>query len=167
MITQFILLALFPGLMAYAAATDLLTMTIPNRVALALVAGFVAAALLTGLPAPAWGMHLSAGLAVLVFCFALFSFGFVGGGDAKLIAAGALWFGWQELIPFIVYTTLAGGALALVIVSARRFPLPAGLARTEWLLRLHDPEEGAPYGIAIAAGALIAYGQSPWLAAIR
>lgn len=164
MIAELFILAVFPGLVAYAAATDLLTMTIPNRIPLGLVAAFVLAALWAGLPAPAWALHASAGLAMLVLCFALFSFGYVGGGDAKLFAAVALWFGWHDLVPFAIYTALVGGALALILVSMRRMPLPAGLARLPWLLRLHDPEEGAPYGVAIAAGALIVYSGSSWLA---
>ena len=36
------LLTIFPALMAYAAASDLVTMTIPNRLSLTLIAAFAA-----------------------------------------------------------------------------------------------------------------------------
>ena len=52
MILDIVRLSLFPALMAFAAASDLFTMTISNRVSLALIAGFLALALLGGM-APA------------------------------------------------------------------------------------------------------------------
>ena len=93
------LLLIFPALMAYAAASDLLTMTIPNRLSLALVAGFAAFAILAGLSMQAVLLHLGAGAAVLAASFALFAFGWIGGGDAKLAAATALWLGSVRRLP--------------------------------------------------------------------
>ena len=58
-------LMLFPALMAFAAASDLLTMTISNRVSLALAAGFLALATASGMGAYDILMHVGAGAAVL------------------------------------------------------------------------------------------------------
>ena len=84
----------------------------------------------------------------------------------KLFAAAALWFGHQHFLDFAVIAGLLGGALTLAIVLGRNVPLPEILARQGWLARLHDTKEGVPYGIALAAGALIVYPQTGWMAAI-
>jgi len=120
-------------------------------------------ALVSGMSLETVAVQIGIGLAVLVLGFCLFSFGYVGGGDAKLLAGTALWFGWSEIVPFVIITTLCGGVLAIGLLSARRVPLPAGLARLPWLARLHDASEGAPYGIAIAAGALIVFPDTQWM----
>src|SRR5215204_905748 len=119
------LLLIFPALMAYAAASDLLTMTIPNRLSLALAAGFVVFAILGGLPLAAILLHLGAGAAVLAASFALFAFGWIGGGDAKLAAATALWLGFGSLVEYLFIASLAGGALTVAILILRKHPLPA------------------------------------------
>lgn len=164
MFVDALLLVVFPGLLAFAAAMDLLTMTIPNRVSIGLVAGFVVLALASAMPFPEVGVHLATGLGMLLVCFALFAFGYIGGGDAKLLAGVSLWFGWPDLLPFIVTTALYGGALVMALLALRHVPLPAGLARISWLARLHNAGEGAPYGLAIAAGALTVYPQTQWMA---
>src|SRR5215467_8085844 len=95
MMTEAIRLLLFPALMAFAASSDLFTMTISNRLSLALAGGFILLVLTTGMPLPAIGMHLAAGAVVLVISFGFFTRGWIGGGDAKLAAATALWFGFD------------------------------------------------------------------------
>src|SRR3954452_20254408 len=94
MILDLARLLLFPVLMAFAAASDLLTMTISNRVSLALAAGFLALAAVSGMEFYDILSHLGAGLTVLVVAFGCFAMGWVGGGDAKVVAAAALWFGF-------------------------------------------------------------------------
>src|SRR5206468_4132264 len=103
------LLLIFPALMAYAAASDLLTMTIPNRLSLALAGAFVAFAVLGALPLHSVLMHVGAGAAVLAVSFGLFAFGWIGGGDAKLAAATALWLGFDSLLEYLFLASLAGG----------------------------------------------------------
>lgn len=155
---------LFPAVMAFAGMIDMLTMTIPNRVPLILLAGFALLAPFSGLPWSEIGLHAGVGFAALVvglFCFAR---GWIGGGDAKLFAAAALWFGYQHLLEFALVTAIIGGALTLVILFGRSVPLPAWLARQAWLARLHDAREGIPYGIALACGALVVYPQTAWVA---
>ncbi len=155
--TNLALLVLFPALMAFAAVSDLLTMTIPNRVAILLCAGFLAMAFALGLPIEAIGSHALAGLFVLALTFALFAAGWIGGGDAKLSAATALWMGWDNLAEYAIHATLIGGALTLVIVQARRWPLPRMLQSQAWVVRLHGANNGVPYGIALAAAGLLIY----------
>jgi prepilin peptidase CpaA len=166
MLTEAIGLTLFPATMAFAASSDLFTMTIANRVSLVLAAGFFLLALLTGMSPAAVGWHLGAGALVLAVGFALFSFGWVGGGDAKLAAATALWFGFSHLLDYLLYASIFGGALTLALIQFRMLPLPQLLVRYEWIERLHRRGGGVPYGIALAAAALVVYPHTEWMAAL-
>jgi prepilin peptidase CpaA len=166
MLTQAIGLTLFPATMAFAASSDLFTMTIANRVSLVLVGGFFVLAVLTGMSPAAIGWHVGAGAAVLVVGFGLFSFGWVGGGDAKLAAATALWFGFAHMLDYLLYASIFGGALTLLLIQFRMLPLPQLLAGREWIERLHQPGGGVPYGIALAAAALVVYPHTEWMAAL-
>jgi prepilin peptidase CpaA len=166
MIKDLLLLTIFPGAMALAAATDLFTMTVPNRIALVLVAGFLVAAPLVGLGWPEIGLHFGLAVAALVVTFTLFSFGWIGGGDAKLFAATCLWVGPAALLSYSVFSALIGGALTLALLFWRGVPLPEMLISQNWLVRLHDPKEGVPYGIALAAAGLLVYPQTPFMVAL-
>jgi prepilin peptidase CpaA len=166
MLTDIIRLLLFPALMAFAASSDLLTMTISNRLSLALTGSFFLLTLVTGMSWPAIGMHLAAAALVLVFSFGFFSQGWIGGGDAKLAAATALWFGFDFLLDYLIYASLFGGALTLILIQFRKLPLPGPLARQPWILRLHETGGGIPYGIALAAAALAVYPKTGWMPAI-
>ena len=157
---------LFPALMAFAAASDLFTMTISNRVSLALVAGFFILAIAGGMAPYDLLTHAGAGAMMLAITFTCFAFGWVGGGDAKVAASVALWFGFAELMNFLLYASLFGGALTLLLLQFRQWPLPFGLAGQAWLARLHDKESGIPYGIALALGALTIYPETEWVKAI-
>jgi prepilin peptidase CpaA len=163
MVTDVIRLFLFPALMAFAASSDLLTMTISNRLSLALAGGFFLLTLMTGMSLPTIGMHLAAAAVVLVVTFICFSQGWIGGGDAKLAAATALWLGFDHLLDYAIYASLFGGALTLLILQFRRFPLPEMLARQKWIVRLHETGGGVPYGIALAAAALVVYPKTGWM----
>jgi len=166
MLIDVIRLLLFPALMAFAASSDLLTMTISNRLSLALAGGFFLLTLITGMSLAAIGMHLAAAALVLTVCFGFFSMGWIGGGDAKLAAATALWFGFDFLLDYLIYASLFGGVLTLVLIQFRRLPLPGPLARQTWILRLHDAGGGVPYGIALAAAALSVYPKTGWMPAL-
>ncbi|MDI3470185.1 MAG: Type IV prepilin peptidase TadV/CpaA [Pseudolabrys sp.] len=158
-------LLLFPALMAFAATSDLVTMTISNRISIALAAAFLILAVVTGMTPVAIGWHLAAGVLVLAFGFAFFAFGWIGGGDAKLAAAIALWLGFDYLLPYLVYASLLGGLLTFAMIQFRLFPLPKILARP-WIMRLHEKDAGVPYGIALAAAALLVYPQTGWMSAL-
>jgi prepilin peptidase CpaA len=160
-------LLVFPALMAFAAVSDLLTMTIPNKVSMALVVAFAAFAIVGGLPWEAVLMHLAAGAVVLAVCFAMFALGWIGGGDAKLAAATALWLGFDTLMEYLLISTIAGGLMTLLILQLRGWPLPRFALQWSWLSRLHDRHSGVPYGIALAGAALLVYPHSPlWMAVL-
>ncbi len=151
------LLLIFPMAMAFAAANDLFTMRIPNKVSLVLITAFFAIATISGFSLEAMGMHTAVGAAVLVFTFVMFSLRLLGGGDAKLLAAGALWVGPDHVLPFLVYVTAFGGVLSIVILLYRKL-IPAGAMQLPgWATRLHAEGTGIPYGLAIAAAGLVIY----------
>ena len=83
-------------------------------------------------------MHLAAAAVVLAVAFVFFSQGWIGGGDAKLAAATALWFGFDHLLDYLLYASLFGGALTLANIAIPQLPLPGVLSRQAWILRLHD-----------------------------
>jgi prepilin peptidase CpaA len=159
-------LMLFPALMAFAASSDLLTMTISNRISLILIGGFFVLALAGGMGMADILSHMGAASTVLLVAFGLFTRGWIGGGDAKLAATTALWLGFDHLLPYLVYASLFGGALTLALIQFRLSPLPAALAGQKWLERLHQKDAGVPYGIALAAAALAVYPETQWMTAI-
>jgi prepilin peptidase CpaA len=159
------LLFVFPFAMAFAAASDLLTMTIPNRLSLGLCIAFFFIAPAAGLSWQDILSHLGVGLGMLLAGFGMFAAGWIGGGDAKLLAAASLWLGLDPMMLFLGYATLFGGALALVLLAYRSMPA-AALPLPEWAARLHVKGAAMPYGIAIAAGALTVYPSTTWFAAL-
>ena len=166
MLADALRLMLFPALMAFAACSDLFTMTISNRVSLALVAGFFALAFVIGMNPALIMSHLGVGAAVLVVAFVFFARGWIGGGDAKLAAATALWLGFDHLMPYLLYASLFGGLLTFVLLNVRTMPLPSLLSGQSWAERLHRQDSGVPYGIALAASALVVYPDTIWMKAI-
>ncbi len=164
--TEAIKLLLFPAMMAFAASSDLLTMTIPNRVSLIVIGGFFLLALMTGMSVAEVASHLGAACIVLVLAFGFFARGWIGGGDAKLAAATALWLGFDHLMDYALYGSLFGGALTLLLLKFRASPMPAMLLGQEWAERLHRSDGGVPYGIALAAAALVVYPHTPWMQAL-
>ena len=156
MMAELLVIVALPALLAAAAGWDIASFTIPNFLQLALLAAFAGFVVAAGLSAPAIGGHLLAGLLGLGIGFALFALGYIGGGDAKLFAATALWFGFgHDLLDYALVASVLGGALTLFLLGLRRVPLPALLHGQGWILRLHDTHAGVPYGVALAAGAVI------------
>jgi prepilin peptidase CpaA len=165
MVIDAVSLILFPAIMAFAASSDLLTMTISNRVSLILVGGFLALALVKGMGTAAILSHFGAAAVVLVVSFGFFTRGWIGGGDAKLAAATTLWFGFDYLMNYLVYASVFGGALTLLLIQFRLVPLPGLLSGQFWAQRLHRQDGDVPYGIALAAAALVVYPDTPWMRA--
>ena len=159
-------LLLFPALMTFAAFSDLFTMTISNRVSIALVFAFFCLALALRVPLGDIGQHILCGAVVLTLTFLLFSFHWIGGGDAKLAAATALWLGFDHLLDYGIYAALLGGALTIGILLLRQWPLPSALVTHGWIARLHNRDNGVPYGIALAIAGLLLYPETKiWLSA--
>ncbi|CAO4145361.1 Prepilin type IV endopeptidase peptidase domain-containing protein [Methylorubrum thiocyanatum] len=151
----FVLCVGFPFLMAYAAASDLLTMRISNRVTGLVVAGFAINVIASGMTWSDLLLHLAAGALTLVATFVMFARGWMGGGDAKLAAGTALWLGIDHVLEYVVVASILGGVLTLAILYARAYPLPKPVLRFPFVLHLHDVNTGIPYGIALASAALI------------
>ena len=153
-------LLFFPGAMAFAGSMDLVTMTIPNRISLAMIAGFFFITLWIGLPTDVVVAHIAAGILVLAAGIGMFAMGWVGGGDAKLLAAAALWLGLTDLLSFLLLTGIVGSLLMLALLSYRRYPA-AALPLPAWAVRLHRSETGIPYGIAIGTAGLLIFPYTP------
>jgi prepilin peptidase CpaA len=158
---EMLALALFAGLLCYAACTDIASLTIPNWVSIALAGAFPIAALATGMGTMDIGAHLLFGVGALVVGFLLFQANILGGGDAKLIAAACVWTGASAFVPFLLWTTVSGGILALVLVTARQF-LPQTNAYPAFVNHLLQKQNGIPYGVAILGGGLMAIPSLPF-----
>ena len=152
-------LAVFPILMVATGLHDLATMRIPNWISLALLAAFFPAALLVGLTLPEIAVHLGVGFAALILGMGLFALNWIGGGDAKALAAACLWLGFGDLGPLLLWIALAGGGFCLLLILARQYyPLLSPLLpRLPWVARLLEPKGDIPYGVAIAIGALLTF----------
>jgi prepilin peptidase CpaA len=151
------------ALTVYAAYTDLARMLIPNWISIAVAALFLPCALAAGVPLLSIAIAYGIGFVMMLVGFGLFRVGVMGGGDAKLIAALSI---WAQMLTahFLVFTVLAGGILTLVILGAR-FALKGRNIQAEWAARLLNPKNGAPYAVAICAGALYVGFQYPPLGA--
>jgi prepilin peptidase CpaA len=139
----------YAALLLVAAGSDAWSRRIPNWSVLA-VAGLFLIGLPFGWPVASWASCLGAMALALAVGFPMFATRLVGAGDVKLLAAAALFTGLDHLLLLLVSTALAGGALALLALTAR--PYAMALAAVGWP-RLRP---GVPYGVAIAAGALYA-----------
>jgi prepilin peptidase CpaA len=154
---------LLPALVLTAAMSDATTFRIPNWISLALIAAFPVAALAAGLPLSTLGLHLGVGAAALALGMAMFALRWMGGGDAKLFSAVALWMGWPAVLTFLSAAAIAGGVLAALLLALRSAAVrPMVLTGPRWVARLAEPGEAVPYGVAIAIGALFALGASPF-----
>jgi prepilin peptidase CpaA len=156
---------IFPAALLWAMASDLARFEIPNAVPLTMAAAFPAYGLLAGLEPTDLLWHGAAGLGAFVVGALLFFGGVVGGGDAKLIAAAALWIGPAGLPRFLLAMALIGGGLALALVLFRLLPEPSWAPEGGWLRRLHARRREAPYAVAIGGAGLIWFAGSPLFAA--
>jgi prepilin peptidase CpaA len=159
-----LLAGLFLALCIFAALHDVNRLTIPNWLNITLAALFLPAALFSGLPLELLGGHLLAGGLAFVVAFGLFAFRIFGGGDAKMIPAVVLWMGPAAAMPFLYWMAIAGGACALILLIGRR-SIPAE-AVPGFMRAPFEPKAGVPYGVAIAAGAMLAGPHSLMLASL-
>jgi prepilin peptidase CpaA len=146
--------ALFAICQIMAAVNDALSMKIPNIISLVLLAGFVLITPFAWVDFATFGEHILVGLGVFAVAFGMFAAGWLGGGDAKLLAATAFWWQAVDLFPYLLVTAIAGGALALFLIIGRRY-IPVGALTSPWLYRMFKDETKMPYGIALAIGALV------------
>ncbi|MGE0255563.1 MAG: prepilin peptidase [Alphaproteobacteria bacterium] len=150
-----LLLAAFVALVGLAAWSDIRRLVIPNAIPLALVLIWPAFAAATGIGL--WS-GLATGALVLAIGAGLFAAGLVGGGDAKLMAACALWAGPTLVLPFILVTLLGGGALGMAewlrLGRKRRLEARYGPVATSRTAPAQAGTAVVPYAVAIAGGAL-------------
>lgn len=163
---QTALIVFFPFLMIYSAFSDLVSMTISNKVSIALIVGFCVFAFLVGMDWQTFGWHWAMFALVLTVTFTLFSLGAIGGGDAKLAASTALWLGWEHTLPYFIVASLLGAVLTLVLIKIRNSLMPARVANVGWVARLYRADSGIPYGIALGAAAVIVYPDTAWMAEV-
>lgn len=140
------------GLLALAALQDSIMLKISNYICGAVLMLSIAAAIIAGPRLDLWENGLVFVAALVIGTF-LFGRGILGGGDVKLFAATILWFDLEGALRLLVWTALSGGVLAVVIIVARTLPWPDAVRSR---VRVLQPKAGIPYGIAIAAGAIIA-----------
>lgn len=160
-------LAIFPAVVILAALRDATTMTIPNWLCAAGALLYLPAALIAGVSPATMGIGLAVGMVSLIAGIGMFAARWMGGGDAKLFAVCGLWLGWPAWLPFMMWTAIAGGGLAVILLSARRVALLAPVSGPAWVNRLLNPGGDIPYGIAICVGALCAFPESPLMLAAR
>jgi prepilin peptidase CpaA len=153
-IAPLIALVCFAGLVFATALSDILYYVIPNRLCLAIA--FVYPSFVLAAPKPVdWTVALGFAAAILALGVLLYSVRACGAGDAKFFAVVALWAGPDLILPFVIYTTLAGGVMALFMWGQHRYARAPSLS-----LALHAGTDQAflrqpmPYGAAIAVGAL-------------
>ena len=161
---QFFLM-LFPLVMILAGAGDVMTRRIPNSLIIGAAALFLPAALVTGMPLWIMSLHVATAAVLLLFGFGLFSFGVIGGGDAKMMAAAGLWLGFPCSILFVTFSALAGGILAAAIGLWFLVTMEGGI-HSAWFDKAVAPlKPSVPYGFALAAGAILATPFSWWMRA--
>lgn len=142
-----ILVAVLAAALIVATITDLRERRISNRVnaTIALLAiPFWVAAGLSLWPEIAMQVAFAAG-ALLLFGVP-FYFGWMGGGDVKLIVALALWLPPLVTVKLLVIMSLAGCVLTVAMVVRHRLTKAEGRPQT-------------PYGVAIAFAGLCLIGQ--------
>lgn len=159
MFLAFIIVIIFVSAMLSAAYKDATTMTIPNWISLFLICGFFIVIPFVWPGLSEFGSHLLVGLAFFLTGFVMFAFGWLGGGDAKLMAATGLWWQWPDAILYILYTTVIGALLALILIIGRRY-IPVRVLTSQWAYKMFKDEKKMPYGLALAAGALLTLPQS-------
>ena len=158
------MLCAFPALVIVGALKDVTTMTIPNWVSGVLILAFFPTALVSGLPLADVLAHVGVGVAALVAGMVMFALRWVGGGDAKMMAAAALWLGMDAAAPFLLWTGIAGGLFAVLLMQARAYGHLYAARAPAWVGRLLEPKGDIPYGVAICAGALAAFPASAVMA---
>ncbi|MEM9999381.1 MAG: prepilin peptidase [Pseudomonadota bacterium] len=152
-----IIFVVFPFAMIYAALSDILTMTIANRISLLLIGAFVLVSPFIGLTWEQFAWHWAAFALVLTVTFGLFAAGVMGGGDAKLMSSTALWIGFNmHLLDYAIAFTVAGGVLTLMLVILRNSAFATYVGEIRVLWRMLD-EKDIPYGVALAIGGLVVF----------
>jgi prepilin peptidase CpaA len=85
----------------------------------------------------------------------------MGGGDAKILSAAALWYGFNvNLVAFLGFTGIYGGVLALVVLMIRANQNQLLVSPIPLPMHFFRDREGIPYGVAIGVAAFATYPQT-------
>lgn len=160
--TAYLILSIFPAALLIAAANDIYEFKIPNWISITLVCAYPVAGIAVGAPPALILEGLLIGAGVLAVGFALFALRIIGGGDAKLLAATSPWLGLGGLGAFLFYVAIAGLGLAIIMSMFRKLPLLPVYAHAPWLMRLHERKKDLPYAVAIGAGGILSFSQTPF-----
>ena len=160
-------LCVFPAMVIIAGLYDITTFTIPNWISAALALAFIPAAFLTGSSWAEVGLCVAVGLGCFILAVGMFAMNWIGGGDAKLMTATAVWMGFGiNLVGYLVTSAFLGGLLTVAILSYRGSALAVYTGQNIFLRNLADKSRGIPYGIALAAAGLVLYPASIWMSAL-
>ena len=169
---HFLCLVLLPTLLMMAAIWDVLTFKIPNWLTLLTAALFFPMALATGLTLDAYVWQIAGGILLFAISFIMFQFGLLGGGDAKLLAAGGLWFGMAHIYTFIILAAIAGFLQVSFMVATSFIMLSLDIADVSdkskrlWG-KLQAMTPNVPFGFAIALGGIVAFRSTWWIHALQ
>ncbi len=153
--TGHIVILCFAGLLCWALVSDALTMKIPNRISIGIVALYPLWVFAGGLSLDQVLIPIAMAVGMLIAGFIAFDRGWIGGGDAKMLAAITLWAGVELMVPMLLVTTLAGGVMATGAILSEAMRRRAVLARGG---EVNGPflssvvKSKIPYGVAIAIG---------------
>ena len=142
-----LLLGALAVILVVAAVIDVRTFTISNRLNIAVA--LLAPVFWWSIGMPLWpdvAIHVGVAVAVFVLLSIAFFMGMMGGGDVKLAAALALWFSPAATLRFLVFMSIAGGLLTLVVLLIHK-------------ARSGEGRPKVPYGVAIAIGGLMILAQ--------
>lgn len=156
-VLSYLFVAIYAALALDAAYRDAKHLEIPNRNSIVIAIAFFPAAFLAGLAPLVVAQHMGVALTVLAVGVLLFSMGIIGGGDVKLLAAVAIWIAPADVGRLLIWMALFGGAIAGLVLLVMRagLPMPEWLRRLPWLRPGDRGSMPVPYGIAIAAAALV------------
>jgi prepilin peptidase CpaA len=157
---------IFVFTMVCAGITDLTTYKIRNGLVVLFLLAYAVLAPFAGFTVYEIERSAAVAAGVLLCGFMLFARGWIGGGDAKLAAVTALWFGAEHTPAYLICMTLLGGVFTLGILQFRALALPAYLQNKSWVARLHSRGSDVPYGVAMALAALVVFPQTRWMTAM-
>lgn len=159
MLLPALLLFVFATPQLMAALNDANAMKIPNRIPLIVLAAYFVMVPFTWAGVPVFLEHLTVGVVMFAIGFAMFAFGWMGGGDSKLLAATAFWFTLSDAVTYMMFTAVFGGVLTLFIMVGRSY-IPVRVITSQWAQTMFKDETKIPYGLALAAGAIATLPQS-------
>ena len=157
---------ILPMLLLIAGYYDVTTMTIPNWISGFLILSYFVMAPFFGIAWIDMGMAVLASFLFLMIGMFLFAMKWLGGGDAKLLMATALWFGWPAAWAYLVIVMALGGVVALGLITFRKYAIPQPVQGVDWVHNLHKPDGDMPYGTAIALAGLIMLPEVPMMAGL-